>query len=82
MESEQLTPFGKRTKERLKKLNRDDAWVLAQFKKKEIFIDKDRYYGILTGEVKSKQHELAIGKLLDEEEKIQKIVKRTGIKRG
>ena len=82
MQPEQLTPFGKRTKERLKKLNRDDAWMLDQFKKKEIFIDKERYEGILSGTVRSRQHELLIAKLLDEEEKIQKIVKRTGIKRG
>ena len=79
---QQLTPFGKRTRERLEKLGRDEDWLLAQLRKKEIFISKERYLQLITGEVKGKSHEIAIGKLLREEEDIVRITKMLGIKRG
>ena len=81
METIQLTPFGKRTRERLAKLNRDEAWLLNQLKARDVFIGQERYLAIITGEVHSRPHELAIGKLLTDEENIQKLIKRAGIKR-
>lgn len=82
MESERLTPFGKRTRERLKKLNRDEKWLLSQLRKREIFITEERYLQVITGEVKGRPHEIAIGNLLHDDEKIQELAKRAGIKRG
>ena len=82
MESRQLTQFGKRTKERLNRINRDDEWLLRQLKKKGISIDKARYEAVIYGDVKSRPHEISIGKLITEEEDIQRIAKMLGIKRG
>jgi len=77
----ELTPFGNRTKQRLKALKRTDAWLLKQLAEKETPIDEERYRQILTGEIHSKKQELLIGQLLTEEEHIQEMAKRIGIKR-
>lgn len=82
MDSQQLTPFGKRTEERLKKLKRDEQWLLEELRNRDVYISPERYRAIMTGEIHSRPHELAIGKLLTSEEDIQKLAKKAGIKRG
>ena len=82
MQSNQLTPFGKRTKKRLKELNRNDKWLLDRLRSKDIYISKERYEAILRGDIHGTQHEIAIGKVLKEEEEIQRLIKVAGIKRG
>ena len=82
MESQQLTPFGKRTRERLKKLKRNEKWLLEQLRHRDVYMSQERYEAIITGEISSKPHELAIGKLLTDEETIQSLAKKVGIKRG
>lgn len=77
----QLTPFGKRTRERLEKLDRDEDWLLKQLHKKKIMLDKERYIQLITGEVRGRPHEIAIANVLHDEEKIQELVKKARIKR-
>ena len=82
LESQQLTPFGKRTRERLEKLGKDEAWLLKQLRNKEIFLTEERYLQVITGEVRGRPHEIAIANVLHDEEHIQKLAKKIGIKRG
>ena len=82
MEQQDLTPFGRRTVERLRTLKRDDDWLLENLRQRGIYMSKERYIEIITGQVMSKQQELSIGRLLTDEEKIQELAKKVGIKRG
>ena len=81
MGSRELTPFGKRTRERLQRLNRDDDWLIEQFKKRGLYINRERYEDAIFGEIKSRPLETTIGKVLTEEEDIQRVAKMLGIRR-
>lgn len=78
----ELTPFGKRTRQRLKQLKHSEKWLLDRLRKKDIYISQERYLAIITGQLHSTPHEIAIGKTLTEEEEIQRLIKKAGIKRG
>lgn len=77
-----LTPFGRITQERLKALGKDEAWLLEKLAERRIFISQERYQQLMTGEIHSRPNEVSIGKLLSDEENIQRLAKKIGIRRG
>ena len=76
-----LTPFGRITQERLTALGKDEDWLLAKLAERRIFISHERYQQLITGEVHSRPNEVSIGKLLSDEENIQRLTKKIGIRR-
>ena len=77
-----LTPFGRITQERLTVLGKDEEWLLSKLAERRIFITHERYQQLITGEAHSRPNEVSIGKLLSDEENIQRLAKKIGIRRG
>lgn len=80
MDSQQLTPFGKRTRQRLKQLKHSEKWLLDRLRRNDIYISQERYEAIITGQLHSTPHEMAIGKVLKEAEEVQRLKKIARIK--
>lgn len=80
--NDQFSSFGRITQERLNALNRDEEWLLKHLAERRIYLSHERYQQIITGQFKSKPTEIAIGKLISEEENVQRLARKIGIRRG
>lgn len=79
----QLTPFGRKTYERLEKLNKTTEWLARKIREaNDNSLTEERLLQILSGEYFSRAKEAIIGVILHEEEERQRLKKKLGIKEG
>lgn len=79
MQQDELCPFGKYLRDKLKELGKDDAWLLKRLRIDGSFMNKEQLRSVYNGTNQSRPRQAMIGNILHAEEQRQKLKKVAGI---
>lgn len=80
MQQDELCPFGKYLRDKLKQLGKNDAWLLKRLRQNGSFMNEDQLRSVYNGTNQSKPRQTMIGTVLHDEEQRQRLKKIAGIK--